>query len=153
MPAKPDFDLQTVHRYFAAPCFNKTWEYIDGPNRTEEDKFAMLQTAMTSLWHWTQREDATSTNLSIGYWQVSRVYALLGQAHNARKYAEASLKYSDGSEPEYIGFAYEASARAELVAGNKTKMDEYLAKAHEFAGQVKEEDERKILVNDLASLK
>ncbi|MCQ3938910.1 MAG: hypothetical protein DPW18_17970 [Chloroflexi bacterium] len=150
---RPDFDPQTVHRYFSAACFNQTWEYINNPNRTAEDDFAMLHTAMTSLWHWTQREDVTPTNLSIGYWQVSRVYALLGQADNARCYAETCLKHSEGIEPEYIGFAYEALARAELVAGNKTKMDEYLAKAREYAAKVQDPEDREILENDLSTIK
>lgn len=152
MSTQPEFDLQVTHRYFSANCFNKTWEFIDNPNRTEEDNLSMLQTAMASLWHWTQRENATSTNLSVGYWQVSRVYALLGQADNARKYAEVSLKYSEGCEPMYIGFAYEALARAEMTAGDKEKMQEYLTKAHEFTDKMTDEEDKWVLLNDLANI-
>ena len=87
MSDKPHFDISAVHRYFSTMCFNKTWEFIDNPHRSPDEELVMLQTAMTSLWHWSQREDATPQNLSVGNWQVSRVYALLGQADNARKYA------------------------------------------------------------------
>ncbi len=82
MPDNPDFDLQVTHRYFSGNCFNKTWEFIDNPNRTDKNNLSMLQTAMASLWHWSQREDAKPQNLSVGYWQVSHVFALLGQADN-----------------------------------------------------------------------
>mgnify|MGYP001566686733 CR=1 FL=1 len=153
MSAQSDFDLQVTHRYFSASCFNKTWEFIDNPNRTEEDNLFMLQTAMASLWHWTQREDATPQNLSVGNWQVARVYALLGQADNARKYAEVSLKFSEGCEPFYIGFAYEALARAEMIAGNVTKMNEYLKQAREFAGQVEDAEDKDVLSADIDSIK
>ena len=77
MPDQPTFDLVTAHKYFAADCYNKTWGFMDNPNRTPEEDLSMLQTAMTSLWHWSQREDATPTNFAIGGWQVSRVFALI----------------------------------------------------------------------------
>ncbi len=153
MPDKPDFDTVVVHRYFSAMCFNKTWEFIDNPHRTPDEELAMLQTAMTSLWHWSQREDATPQNLSVGNWQVSRVYCLLGQADNARRYAEVSLKLAEGYEPFYAAFAYEALARAEMVAGNKAKMQEYLEKAFALAEKVEDEEDKQVLMADLGSIK
>ena len=113
----------------------------------------MLQTAMTSLWHWSQREDATPQNLSVGNWQVSRVYCLLGQAENARRYAEVSLKLAEGCEPFYATFAYEALARAEMVAGNKAKMQEYLEKAFTLAEKVEDEEDKQVLMGDLRNIK
>ena len=70
----PNFDIQQSHRHFSAHCFNKTWEYMekDG-NRSTEENLSMLHTAIASLWHWTQRDDVRPENLSVGYWQVSRV--------------------------------------------------------------------------------
>jgi len=153
MPDKPDFDLATVHRYFSATCFNKTWDYMDKPHRTRDEELVMLQTAMTSLWHWSQREDAAPQNLSVGNWQVSRVFCLLGQADNARTYAEVSLKYSAGQPPFYVAYAYEALARAEMIAGNKARMQEYLDKAYAFAEQVEDEEDKQVVVGDLGNIK
>ena len=153
MSDKPNFDTAAVHRYFSATCFNETWEFIDNPNRTPEEDMSMLQTAMTSLWHWSQREDATPQNLSVGNWQVSRVYCLLGQVDNALRYAEVSLKLTEGCEPFYAAFAYEALARAEMVAGNKAKMQEYLEKAFVLAEKVEDEEDKQVLMADLRSIK
>ena len=153
MSDKPDFDTAAVHRYFSATCFNKTWEFIDHPNRGPDEELAILQTAMASLWHWSQREDATPQNLSVGNWQVSRVYCLLGQADNARRYAEVSLKLAEGCEPFYAAFAYEALARAEMVAGNKAKMQEYLEKAFTLAEKIEDEEDKQVLMGDLGSIK
>jgi len=154
MPNKrPDFNLRSAHRHFAVTCFNKTWDYINKPRRSQQDKLDMLHNTITSLWHWSQRKDATPTNLSIGHWQVSRVYALLGQADNARQYAKLCLKYSKGIEPVFAGFAYEALARAEMVAGDKKKKQEYFAKAQKVLAKVSDEDDREYLERDLSSIK
>lgn len=72
MTQTPEFDLQKAHHFFAANCFNQTWDYIDKPARTSEEGLAMLLASMASLWHWTQRKEVTPTNLSVGYWQLSR---------------------------------------------------------------------------------
>ena len=153
MSDKPNFDIAAVHRFFSAMCFNKTWEFIDNPHRSPDEELVMLQTAMASLWHWSQREDATPQNLSVGNWQVSRVYCLLGQVDNALRYAEVSLKLTEGCEPFYAAFAYEALARAEMVAGNKAKMQEYLEKAFVLAEKVEDEEDKQVLMADLRSIK
>jgi len=152
MANNPLFDISDAHKYFSANCFNKTWEYIEKPERTMEENMAMLQIAMASLWHWTQREDATPQNLSVGNWQVSRVYALLGQAENARRYGEVSLKLAEGLEPFYAGFAHEALARAEMTAGNKALMQGHLEKARALADQVTDEEDKQMLMGDLGSM-
>ncbi|MBI5960010.1 MAG: hypothetical protein HY866_14820, partial [Chloroflexi bacterium] len=115
-----DFDRQAAHRHFAVECFNQTWDLIDKANRTARDNEKMIGLSMASLWHWSQRKDCTPTNISVGCWLVSRVYALIGQADNARHYGQMCLEAShgDGVAPFYLGCAYEALARAEKVAGN-----------------------------------
>lgn len=155
MAKKPDFDLQTAHKYFSAECFNRAWDFIDKPGRSTTEGDRMLQLSMASLWHWTQRQDCTPTNLSIGYWQVARVYALLRQADQARHYGQLCLEASqaEGVEPFYRGEAYEALARAELVADNQDQMEKYLIQAHQVATALTNAEEKKILLKDLASIR
>ena len=92
MAQKPDFDLTAAHRYFAAECFNRAWDLIDKPVRTPEEDQDMIHLNQASLYHWSQREDCTNRNLSVGNWQASRIYALLGQADNARRKQNKSLE-------------------------------------------------------------
>jgi len=108
----------------------------------------MIRLGLASTWHWTQREDCTQTNLSIGYWQTSRIYAMLGQADNARRYGHLCLAASQAEDvpPFYLGYAYEALARAEAVAGDGEHMEEYLAEAHRVAGTVPDDDARQMLL-------
>jgi hypothetical protein len=154
MTKGPDFDVVAAHKYFSVEFFNKAWDYIDKLNRSIDEADQMLHLSLASLWHWTQREDCTSTNLSIGYWQVSRVFALLRQAENARHYGELCLEASqkEGVLPFYLGYAYEALARAELVAGNQDKMEGYLTHAQEVAAILPDPQEKKQLLSDLDTM-
>jgi hypothetical protein len=155
MVKKPDFDIQSAHAYFAAECFNRAWDYIDKPRRKKGEDDQMLQLSLASLWHWTQREDSTATNLSVGYWQVSRVYALLRQPDNARHYGVLSLAAAqeEGVQPFYRGYAYEALARAEMVAGNEDEMEKHLILAHQIAATLTNPEEKKQLLRDLSKIR
>ena len=115
----------------------------------------MLLLSMASAWHWTQRADCTAQNMSVAYWQLARVYALLKQADNARRYGELSLEKSksEGIPPFYLGYAHEALARAEMVAGNKKKVAEYLAEARRAAERVTDAEAKKMLLADLETIK
>ena len=149
----PNFDIQNAHKYFSADCFNKTWEIMDKDNpRSIEDDFEMLHTAIASLWHWTQRDDKTDKNLAVGYWQVSRVYCLVGQPRNARKYGTLSLQYAKDLSPFYKGYAYETLARAEMVAENPVIMRVYLDKARESLEQVEDAEQKQQLEKDLETI-
>lgn len=90
--------------------------------------------------------------MSIGYWQASRIHALLGRADEARRYRQLCLRYSQQEEAFYLGYAYEALARAEKVAGNSTKAQEFLAEASRLAVAVADPKDRKLLLDDLADL-
>jgi hypothetical protein len=151
---KPDFDLVAAHRHFSAACFNDCWELIRKPARTPEEDEQMLLRTFASYYHWTRRPDCTAENRSIALWQISRVYALLGQAENARRYGEQCRAVSDDPalEPYCLGYAYEALARAEMVAGDREKMKGHLAKAHEIAGQMSDAEAQKMLLDDLATV-
>jgi hypothetical protein len=155
MVKKPDFDIQSAHAYFAAECFNRAWDYIDKPRRKKGEDDQMLQLSLASLWHWTQRKDSTATNLSVGYWQVSRVYALLRQPDNARHYGVLSLQAAqeEGVQPFYLGYAYEALARAEMVAGNEDEMEKHLILAHQIAATLTNPEEKKQLLRDLSKIR
>ena len=155
MSNTPDFDLETAHRFFSAECFNRAWDLIEKPNRTREEDEEMVRLSLASTWHWTQRDDCAPTNLSVGYWQTSRIFSILGRANAARRYGQLSLDLCQGGDtpPFYSGYAYEALARAESVAGNIEKTEEYLNRAREMADAVDDPDSRKMLLDDLDTIK
>ena len=90
--SSPDFDLDAAHRHFSAACFNGVWELIDKPSRSPDEDRLMVSMCHASLYHWQQRPDCTSRSFSIGYWQLSRVYALLEQAATGGGYRGESSR-------------------------------------------------------------
>jgi hypothetical protein len=152
--SNPEFDLQKAHQYFAVSCFNETWNSIDQADRTPEDDETMLQLAMASAWHGSKREDQTPQNVSIAYWLISRVHALCGRGGEAVRYGklclDASLK--KGVAPFALAYAYEALARGESVLGNADRTRSFLAKARAVAEKLPDEDTRKMLLADLATI-
>ena len=154
MSHEPLFKLSEAHVYFSTELFNTTWEYIEqADQRSVDEDMSMLHTAIASLWHWSQREDVTPEHLSVGHWQVSRVYNLVKQPHNARTYGLLALKYAEGLEPQFKAYAYETLARAEMQVGNRAVMLVYLEKINEQLAMVEGEDDRALLLKYLSSLK
>ncbi|MDH3890781.1 MAG: hypothetical protein OEV49_06825 [candidate division Zixibacteria bacterium] len=152
MPNEPTFDLKAAHKYFSAHCFNSAWGLIDKENRTPVEDQEMIALNQASLWHWTQREDCTPKNMSIGYWQTSRIYALLGRDHPARKYGQLSLDNAKDAEPFFIAYAHEALARAAKVAGDTGMMHEHLAQARKQAEAITDAESKKMLEDDLDTI-
>jgi hypothetical protein len=154
MAKEPEFDVGAAHQYFSTDCFSKAWDLIEKTDRTPEEDEEMIRLNQASIWHWTQRDDCTPTNLSVGYWQASRVYAILRQVDNARRYGQLCLDASQGEDvpPFYLGYAYEALARAEMVAGDSVATEGYRELAQEAAGKIADADEKKWLLDDLDTI-
>lgn len=153
MPAELSFDLAAAHKYFAAHCFNAAWDLTDKSSRTPEEERLMVALNQASLYHWQSRSDCTNQNLSVGYWQASRIQALLGNAGEAARHADVCLSYSSGLEPFYVGYAYEALARAASLGGDRQKAGEYFSLAQAQVQLVRNAEHRALLVKDLAGLK
>lgn len=153
MANAPEFDTAAAHKFFSARCFSMAWDLIEKKDRTPQEDEQMIMLNQASIWHWTQRQDATMQNMSIGFWQAARIYSILGRVENARHYAQLCLDYSKNEAPFFLAYAFEALARAEMVAGSKDKMREHLDKATELAADVSDKESRKLLLDDLATIK
>jgi tetratricopeptide (TPR) repeat protein len=155
MPPPPDFDLQSAHRYFSAQCFNQAWELIKKAERTPEEDEAMISLSHASRYHWMQREGSSATNRTIANWQLARIYTILGRLEAARHYANLCLQASqeEGVEPVFLGYAYEALARVEKLAGNGEQMQKYVGFALQQANKTEDEEDRQLLLGDLADLR
>lgn len=148
----PAFDAEAAHKYFAAHCFNRAWDLIEKKDRTAEDDRLMVALNQASIYHWLQRPDCGNQQLSVGFWQASRIQALLGNAGEARRQAEVCMSYSGELSPFYVGYAHEALARAAKIAGDKDLTRSHKEQAKTLAGAIKEKDERDLLLKDLDSI-
>lgn len=149
---EPTFDTTKAHRYFAAHAYNQTWTLLTKPDRTPDDDLQMLARCYASIWHWSNREDETDENRSIGSWQLARVWATLGHADLARQAAERCLHFSASLAPFYRGYAHEAAARAAMLAGDTTATSYHVQQARQCAQQVDEAEDRSVLEADLDTI-
>ena len=152
MPKSPEFDLQAAHRYFAGFCFNRAWDLIEKSDRTPEEDRLMVTLNQASIFHWLNRPDCDDKRLSVGYWQASRIQAVLGNGPEAQHHAEVCLSYSTELEPFYLGYAHEALARAAAVAGEHVQAAKHLELARGQAVMIGDKNDREALLKDLASI-
>jgi hypothetical protein len=144
-----------THKQLAVNCFNAVWDFLELIERSKEEEEKMIHLAHTSFWHWTQVEEHTPKNLSIGYWQLSRVYATVNLGERSLSYAEQCLAVSleNEIEPFYIGYAYEALSRANYLLGYNNLAQEQSELAIEYAQKVKNVQSKENLMKDISTIK
>ena len=137
------------HRRLGIDLYNRTWTLMDFPGDE------MLHCAHASAYHWMQ-SGGTTANRARSEWLCSRVYALLGRSeaalHHARRCIELVESAPEEMEDWDLAAAHEALARAHLAAGEADEARRYLELAREETAQIAEEDDRKHIETDLASL-
>jgi hypothetical protein len=152
MGEMPEFDAESGHRFFSAHCFNRAWELIEKQGLSQAEIDEMIHAAHASAWHWGQRPDRTGQNLSISLWQLSRVYALAGEAGPSRRYALACLQVSQDESPFLLGYAHEAMARAARLTEDQEVVRENLERARQILKTLTDPEERQLLEKELGSI-
>ncbi|PGL73285.1 hypothetical protein [Bacillus sp. AFS055030] len=143
-----------THRDLAVSCFNKVWDLLELENRSQSESEEMVHLCHSSFWHWTKVENHTPKNISIGYWQLSRVYAVIGEGQTALDYAKKCVKISleKELEPFYIAYAYEALSRAHARLNQSQESLAAKTKAYEYVKDVMVEESKDLLLKDLDTI-
>lgn len=156
--ADDKLSLEKWHRKMAVDLFNNTWNYLDKKELTAEEKDAMIHSSHASRYHWGIRVkndwDATPINLGRGDWQLSRVYAVLGDGDRAIHYGQTYLDIckKEGIKDWDIAYAYEALARGYAVKGDEKQKAKYIELAKKAMTEVEDEDTRKMIEADLKTI-
>ena len=151
-----DTPVETVdHRRLGIDLFNKTWTLMEKDDRTPEETDELIHCAHASAYHWLHA--GTAANRARSEWQCSRMYTVLGRPepalHHARRCLELCEANPDALEDWDLPFAHEALARAYSVAGDPVEARRHLERARELAGSVLEEEDRRLLEADLATIR
>ncbi len=134
-------DLKAFQKKQAIDCFNKTWDFIDMPERTQAEDLDMIHCAHASRYLWGQVGE--NVHFARGEWLISKVYAIVGCASRALAHAQACLTISlDGKLEAFdIAFAHEAMAQAYKISNDSANVDLHREKAYEALKQLGENDE------------
>jgi len=143
---------KAAERQLAVDLFNEVWQLMELEDRRPDEDDKMLHMAHASRYHW--GEVGTAVNRSRGEWQVSRVYALLGRGEPALYHARRGLEIcqANGTKDWDLAYAYESLARAAAVAGDGPASQEWLAQARAATAEVEEDEDRELLLSDLATI-
>lgn len=137
------------HRRLGIDLYNRTWTLMDSPGDE------MLHCAHASAYHWMQA-GGTTANRARSEWLCSRVYTLLGRPEPALHHARRCLELVESAPGEMeewdLPGAYEAMARAHLTAGDESEAARYKALGLEAISKVENEEDRKPIEADLASI-
>ena len=103
----------------------------------------MLLLAHTSRYHWGVVGNAS--NLAVGEWQLSRVYADLKDPSPSLLFAKSSLDLCLNNKlSDLLPSAYEGMARAYVTAHDDQQARDYVAKARKELESVKDKEDRAI---------
>jgi DNA-binding transcriptional MerR regulator len=143
-----------TRRKLAADLFNHTWTLLERTDRKPEQVDEMIHSAHASRYHWGEVPDREAVHLARGEWQCSRVYAVLGRAEPALWHARRCLEINEAAANADwdIASAYEAMARAHMVAGDVDQVATWKAKAVAALDAIADPDDREIVEGDIATL-
>lgn len=138
---------------FAKSSFNGIWELLNKTKRTPDDDENLLLGAFASLYHW--KQVGTAVNIQRGYWMISRVYQVLGDADQALQWAikcQAVTKDNPSEMEDFDpAFAREGLARAYALAGDIEKAQEHYDLAAELGDEIADSEDRQVFLNDFES--
>ena len=147
--------LERAHKHFAVECFNECWTYIEMDGRSVEEDDMMLFLAMSSAYHWTQHPDVEPDNTAISAWQLSHVYALLGNGGESFLWADKMGEVVEHSDLDYWqqAFVAEAKARALHELEDYDARDEQIRRAITLGNKIEDPDDQAIVFDQLKTLK
>src|SRR5688572_24617274 len=139
-------------RQLAVGLFNHVWTLLERSDRSPLEDDEMIHAAHASRYHW--GEVGEPANLARGEWQCARAYSVLGRSEPALWHANRCLALCEehGIGDWDIAFAHEAIARALRVAGDDAGADACAARARELAADIAEDEDRELLLSDLATI-
>ena len=139
-------------RNLGVELFNYVWTLLEKDDRTERESERMIDAAHASRFFW--EEVGEAANHARGEWQISRAYATVGRVDPALHHARRCLAICEehGIGDFDLAYAYEALARAHAGAGDTDTAARYREQAYQAADQVVDEEDRELLLSDLATL-
>jgi len=140
------------HKKLAINLFNKTWDFMERNDLSEDDIYDMIHHAHASRYHWGIA--GTDLNKARGEWQIARVYALqnMGESSlfHAKKYLKMALENSYTAFDK--AFGYEGVARAYKVLGDIELYKLNLELGFKASNDIESKDDKDYTIGELNKL-
>jgi hypothetical protein len=144
--------LPEEHKKIAIQCFNAIWKILDKTSPTKEEELEAIRLAHTSSWHWYQCGQAV--NFQRGEWICSRVYIHFNHLEEALFHAKLCYELTiEHKLTDFdLSYGFECLARVYKKMNDKENFQKYFQLLQDSLSQIKEEEDRKLVVSDIASL-
>ena len=146
-------NLEDADRHFAVAFNNEVWDLLGRTRRTAEDDLRMIHAAHASHLHWLGV--GTPAHHQRGLWLIARVYAELGNATEAKRYATQCAALTERAReflaPFDLAYAMEALARAHAIAGEAELAQKDRNDAIALAEAIEDDDARRVTMDDILS--
>jgi hypothetical protein len=141
------------HRQLGIELFNRTWTFLERPERTPAEVDTMLQAAYASRYHWSQASEE-ATHQARGEWLLARVLVVAGLPDSALFHARRCLDWCGRGQVEDwdLAFAHEALARSHAAAGNSEEAGRHKQLARELGHAIADPEDREQFDRDWATL-
>lgn len=146
--------IPQAHRWFAVECNNGAWDLIEKEGRTREENHQMISMAYAAKYHWSNVPGATPENEVRANNLISRTYSAMGASEPAKVFAQLCIEgcTTHGIADWDLASVYGAMAYAHQAAGDEAGKSEWRTKANAACAAIKDEEDRKIVEEDLAKL-
>ena len=143
---------QEERRAAAVETFNYVWDLMEKPDRTPRETELMIHAAHAQRFLW--EDVGTALNHARGEWQVSRAYVVAERPGPALHHAALCLEIAESEElgPFDVACGHEAIARALSLAGQLERAAQHVEVARQIAALIEDEEERKVLLEDLGTI-
>jgi DNA-binding transcriptional MerR regulator len=146
---------EETERRLGVDLFNKTWTLMEKHDRTPGQDDEMIHCAHASAYHWMQV--GTPANRARSEWQCSRVHAISGHVEAALRHARRCLELVEQNPGDMkdwdLPAAYEAMARAHMVAGDAQETKRYADLGRAATARIEDDDDRAVIEADFATIR
>lgn len=145
--------LSEAQEKFAKSAYNGIWKLFESMNRTASEDEDMLLSAYASLYHW--KQIGTEIHLQRGYWMISKVHHMLGNADLALAWAKKCLMVTKDHPSAMhdfdLAYAQEGMARAYTLSGDLVKAKVHYEEAAALGKKITDPEDQKIFLGDFQS--
>lgn len=155
MSNQPQFDLDKAHRWFGIEFNNGIFPLLEKADRTEEETERMIAMAYAAAHHWRSYSQCKPANSARAEYMIATALTFAGRKEQAMHHARQAfhLVFDNINEMSDfdISYAYMAMSRAWALSGEHANAREYYEKCLKSIEEIKDPEDKEIVVKDLNS--
>ncbi len=144
----PDFDVDTMHRWFGVECNNAIFPLLEKVNRTREETEEMIALAYAATVHWKKFSGHTIANSVRGENMIATALTYAGRKegslHHAKRNYDMVVANRKDVKDFDVTYAYMVMARSLALNGAKEEAQEFYDKCKASIEAIQDDEDKNI---------